>query len=288
MKEKISVRFTGENHEVDLDALVGFLLRYSELIGEVNKRVGESDRDIKINVSAIKRGSFIVELSIHETLRDTLFSSAAVGYMAGLVTIVSGVHSLFKWCKGKAVAKSQEDEVKENLKKELRYDNPDYGVIVSVYNEKAIRDIVRDEFKAARKATEIDGVEVTDGAGNVFKADREEVEAMADCETDGSEPVIRKVTEEAALVVVIVGFEAGTKWRFIYHGIPITVTMGNDALLDQVEAGTRFGKGDLIRAKLEITQRYDKSKGAYINQSYKVVEVLELIPAANLPTIPGM
>lgn len=288
MKEKISVRFTGENHEVDLDALVGFLLRYSELIGEVNKRVGESDRDIKINVSAIKRGSFIVELSIHETLRDTLFSSAAVGYMAGLVTIVSGVHSLFKWCKGKAVAKSQEDEVKENLKKELRYDNPDYGVIVSVYNEKAIRDIVRDEFKAARKATEIDGVEVTDGAGNVFKADREEVEAMADCETDGSEPVIRKVTEEAALVVVIVGFEAGTKWRFIYHGIPITVTMGNDALLDQVEAGTRFGKGDLIRAKLEITQRYDKSKGAYINQSYKVVEVLELIPAANLPAIPGM
>lgn len=90
------------------------------------------------------------------------------------------------------------------------------------------------------------------------------------------------------MVVIIVGFEAGTKWRFIFHGIPITVTMGNDALLDQVEAGTRFGKGDIIRAKLEITQRYDKSKGAYINQSYKVVEVLELIPAANLPTIPGM
>lgn len=276
--ERVKIKFSGDSHEVDLGALVGFLMKYSELIGEVDRRVGEPGRAVKINASAIERGSFIVELNLHETILETLFTPTSVGYMANLVTIAGGVHMLYKWMKGKAVDGTRNAEMCKRLERELKNQNAKPDEIINVYNDRAIRNIVRDEFKAARKAPEVDGVEVSDGVGNVFDADRAEMDAMADYETDGGEVIERTVDEEAVLVVTSLGFEPGIRWRFVYHGIPIVITVREDALMKQIDSGARFGKGDSIRVLLSITQVYDKGKRAYVNQSYKIKEFDELYP----------
>ena len=50
-----------------------------------------------------------------------------------------------------------------------------------------------------------------------------------------------------------------------------------DALMQKIDEGERFGKGDAIKVKLRRVQRYNKEYRAYENKSYRIVEFIEHI-----------
>ena len=86
-----------------------------------------------------------------------------------------------------------------------------------------------------------------------------------------------KDIDDATLVIVSMSFEKGKNWSFIYSGIPIGFQVKDDALMEQINNGERFGKGDAIRVKLLILQRYDKDLKTFINKAYKILEFHEHI-----------
>lgn len=83
--------------------------------------------------------------------------------------------------------------------------------------------------------------------------------------------------KEATLTIVGLNFERGSRWQFMYNGFKISTVVKDDALMSKIDEGERFGKGDAIRVKLRITQRYNKDYKAYENKSFKIVEFYEHI-----------
>lgn len=96
--------------------------------------------------------------------------------------------------------------------------------------------------------------------------------------------------EETTLTICRTPFWSWLRGRWIctFYGIPVEIRMSKSIIKDYIEAGVGPKCGDTIRVLLSITQVYDDDRRAYVNQSYKIKEFLELIPAPELPTLPGM
>ena len=69
----------------------------------------------------------------------------------------------------------------------------------------------------------------------------------------------------------------GSRWQFMYEGFKIGMIVKNDALMRRIDGGERFGKGDVIRVRLRIVQRYNKDYKAYENKAFKITELYEHI-----------
>lgn len=87
----------------------------------------------------------------------------------------------------------------------------------------------------------------------------------------------RVVEEITTLVIVGLNFERGSRWQFMYNGFKISMIVKDDALMQKIDEGERFGKGDAIKVKLRRVQRYNKEYRAYENKSYRIVEFIEHI-----------
>jgi hypothetical protein len=89
-------------------------------------------------------------------------------------------------------------------------------------------------------------------------------------ETDGevvSDSVSRKV-----LLIESVVFKDGNKWRVHDGDYPFFATLDDEAFLARVNAGVRFGKGDVLVA--ELRQIQIMSDGVLKNE-YHIVKVHE-------------
>lgn len=90
---------------------------------------------------------------------------------------------------------------------------------------------------------------------------------------------------DARLTIISLNFERGNRWQFMYNGFKIAMTVKDDALMERIEQGARFGKGDSIRVKMRIIKEYNKSYKAYENKSYRIIEFLEHIIAPTQSTL---
>lgn len=88
----------------------------------------------------------------------------------------------------------------------------------------------------------------------------------------------RVLETEASLVILSLGFEAGARWTFLYNGVKIAMAVKDDALMNRIDNVARFGKGDRIRVKMKITQKYLREVNAYQDSSYRITEFYEHIP----------
>ena len=95
--------------------------------------------------------------------------------------------------------------------------------------------------------------------------------------TDENIDCERYVDIDATLVVVRLPIERGSRWQFMYDGFKIPIVVKDDALMQKIDEGERFGKGDAIRVKLRKIQKYNKEYKTYENKSYKIIEFYEHI-----------
>ena len=63
----------------------------------------------------------------------------------------------------------------------------------------------------------------------------------------------------------------------MYEGFKIGMIVKDDALMRRIDEGERFGKGDAIKVRLRIVQRYNKDYKAYENKTFKITEFYEHI-----------
>lgn len=84
-------------------------------------------------------------------------------------------------------------------------------------------------------------------------------------------PAKRVYCTDAVLSVVDAGLWCGDRWHFMYRGFKITAKLGDKSQEKELNRDT-LRRGDAIKVRLEITQKYVSDYHAYENKSYRVAE----------------
>lgn len=288
--EKMQIRFASDEHQIDSNTLINYLIHYNAVVAEVNNAYGKGDKKISVKVNALKEGSFVIDLSLLEEPLLSLFSSDYIQYLASVVTIVSGIYGVYKLFKGRPVkTKEDKDSINITLNQVNQQQNVEINqTIINVYNNRVVREAISKSFATVDEDENVAGVEISGATTNmpiVFV--REDFPQLQYSDFEHEEDMPERIEEvvEACLTIISLNFERGNRWQFMYNGFKISMTVKDDALMDRIEQGARFGKGDSIRVKMRITKEYNKSYKAYENKSYRIIEFLEHIIAPSQSTL---
>lgn len=271
----MQLKFEGQTSSIDAGTLINVLMQYQSVAQEANRIYGGGAQEIKIQVNAIEKGSFIIDLEIVQNVIQQLFSKASVEYIVALTGIITFSYKAYKKLKGKPI--KTEDDKKKISSLSV---NGDMNVNINVYNSRATREAISKSIQAADDDASVEGFSVKDKEDNVivtFSRDEFKEYKYDDFDTEEDVPEERIVDTEATLIIVGLNFEKGSRWQFMYEGFKIPIIVKDDALMRKIDEGERFGKGDSIRVKLRKIQKYNKEYRAYENKSYKIIEFYEHI-----------
>lgn len=271
----MQLKFEGQTSSIDAGTLINVLMQYQSVAQEANRIYGGGAQEIKIQVNAIEKGSFIIDLEIVQNVIQQLFSKASVEYIVALTGIITFSYKAYKKLKGKPI--KTEDDKKKISSLSV---NGDMNVNINVYNSRATREAISKSIQAADDDASVEGFSVKDKEDNVivtFSRDEFKEYKYDDFDTEEDVPEERIVDAEATLIIVGLNFEKGSRWQFMYEGFKIPIIVKDDALMRKIDEGERFGKGDSIRVKLRKIQKYNKEYRAYENKSYKIIEFYEHI-----------
>lgn len=271
----MQLKFEGQTSSIDAGTLINVFMQYQSVAQEANRIYSGGTQEIKIQVNAIEKGSFIIDLEIVQNVIQQLFSKASVEYIAALTGIITFSYKAYKKLKGKPI--KTEDDKKEISSLSV---NGDINVNINVYNSRATREAISKSIQAADDDASVEGFSVKDKEENAivaFSRDEFKEYKYDDFDTEEDIPEERIIDSEATLIIVGLNFEKGARWQFMYDGFKIPIIVKDDALMRKIDEGERFGKGDSIRVKLRKIQKYNKEYRAYENKSYKIIEFYEHI-----------
>lgn len=277
----MKIKFEGQAHQIDANTLINVLIHYQSVISEANKALGGGAKSIELKVNAFEKGSFVIDVSMVESVIKQIFSSDTVGYLADLGAVVGGVYAAYKTLKGKP-AKTKEEQA--SIKVDVKHGGQLIinQTIVNVYNQPIVREAVSKSIETADADANVEGFVVDSGNEHPVTFDKKDFkEYIYDGFDAESENIPMECTEivDAVITIIALNFEPGSRWQFIYNGFKIQMIVKDDALMKKIDEGERFGKGDAIRVKLKIVKKYNPVYNAYENKSYKIVEFLEHILA---------
>lgn len=280
MKQKqMKIKFEGQTHQIDANTLINVLIHYQNIITIANRELGGAEKQISVRINAIEKGSFVVDIDLVQNIVQQLFSKEGAGYVASLVTITEGVFNMYKRFKGRPVkTKKDEEEAKQVVKQygESNYNN----CIVNVYNIGATREAISKSIETANNDICVDGISVQGTSAKPVRFDREHFDeyiynGFEKEKGEGKERVI--YDENAMLVIMSLGFEKGDRWQFFYDDKKIYISNRDETLLQLINNGARFGKGDALRVKLRKNQRWLDGVGVFQTYSYKIEEFYQHI-----------
>lgn len=282
-RERMKVIFEGNEGMIDVNTLITAMSHYNTIALAANDVYSGGMKRMKVNVNAFERGSFIVDFGF--VLLKDLFSPDNIGYLSDVVSVIKDVYSLAKSFKGKKI-RQEEVPVALGILENARVDG---NVTVNVYNMQQTREALVKTFSAVQEDTAIDGLSIRDENNEeLVRFDRSEFKELANCDvSDGTEQDERVVYDDyAQLSIISMSFEKGRKWSFLYKGRTISMNVKDDALMDAIDKGERFGKGDSIRVRLRITQKYKPEYGTYVDSMYKIVGFYEHISPPEQTCLP--
>lgn len=248
----MQLKFEGQTSSIDAGTLINVLMQYQSVAQEANRIYGGGAQEIKIQVNAIEKGSFIIDLEIVQNVIQQLFSKASVEYIVALTGIITFSYKAYKKLKGKPI--KTEDDKKKISSLSV---NGDMNVNINVYNSRATREAISKSIQAADDDASVEGFSVKDKEDNVivtFSRDEFKEYKYDDFDTEEDVHEERIVDSEATLIIVGLNFEKGSRWQFMYDGFKIPIVVKDDALMRKIDEGERFGKGDSIRVKLRKIQ----------------------------------
>lgn len=268
----MEIKFEGSSHQVSAELLILSLVNYQKVIEVANNYLGQGSRKIDVKVNAISEGSFVLDVSLEQTLLESLFSNDTVSYLANLATIVGGVYGLYEFFGGRKIKETDKIPTETNIPKEH------LNITVNVYNTRTTRESISSTIKKVNEDSQAEGVSYSFGDGKKVEYKREDFERLIYNDFDLEEEN-KEYSEdvEAILNIVSLSFSASKQWSFLYNGFPIKCTLRDEAFQNHIDSGASFAKGDSLKVLLRVFKRFDKEYNAYINKSYKILEILEHI-----------
>ena len=273
----MQLELQGQEHSIDANTLVNMLIHYQAIVTEANKQLSGGSREVLLKVNALKQGSFIIDVSVVQNVISQLFSKDTVSYIADLCGAVGGVYALYHKFKGKPVRTDKEKKDAVSIK----IGNVNIAAnTINIYNQSAVRQAVSKSMETANEDPSVEGFTIKGDKGDTCaQFEREEFKDFIydGFDTEDDIPDEKVIDEATTLIIVGLNFEPGSRWQFMYNGFKISMTVKDDALMQKINEGERFGKGDAIKVKLRRIQRYNKNYRTYENKSYKILEFYEHI-----------
>lgn len=274
----MQLELQGQTHSIDANTLVNMLVHYQAIVTEANRQLSGGSREVTLKVNALKQGSFIIDVSVVQNIVSQIFSKDTVSYVADLCGAVGGVYALYRKFKGKPVKTEKEKEEAVSIKME---NNVNINIsTINIYNQPPVRQAVSKSMETANEDPSVDGFTIKGDKGNTcaqFERNEFKDYIYDGFDTEDDIPNEKVIDEDTTLVIVGLNFEPGARWQFMYNGFKISMIVKDDALMQKINEGERFGKGDAIKVKLRRIQRYNKNYRTYENKSYKIIEFYEHI-----------
>lgn len=278
----MQLKFEGQNHAIDSDTLVSVLISYQQVIQEINRIYGGGSQEIRLQVNALKRGSFVIDIEIVRGLLQQLFSKDSIEYIAALATISGAVYKIYKMMKGRPIKNEEDRKRVEKIifNDESRRLHIDINNCINIYNSQQTREPISKSIQTADEDPNVTGFTINDAESEeIVSFTRDEFKDYCYNDFDEEEeiPNERIIESDETLVIITLCFEKGARWQFMYNGFKIPIIVKDDALMQKINEGERFGKGDSIKVKLRTIQKYNKEYRTYENKSYKIVAFYEHI-----------
>lgn len=272
-KNALQLHFGGESHSINAHTLIKTLEQYNALVSIINQEFGGGAKEISVQVNAPRRGSFILDINLIEGISN-IFSSDSVSYISDLLGILGGIYATYKAFKGKPAKKSDiENQINININN-TQINNH----IVNLYNDRRTREAISNTFETLDQDNCVDDFNLIWEAGEL-ETKREEFKDLIynDFDRERLKPEELVVEEDATLVIIALNFEKGSKWTFLHKGQRFNMPVKDDALMQQIEKGMQFGKGDAIKVRLQITKRFNPEYGVYEICSRRISVFYQLI-----------
>lgn len=275
-KERMQISFDGQSHQIDANVLVNTLVHYTSVVQQANMELSGGARNVGIQVNALKEGSFVIDICLTESIKS-LFSADTIGYLAGLTTVVTGVFQIYKRFKGKPISESDLRDFQFNINNNKG--NITINHVTNIYNDRIVRTAISKSIEAAKEETNIEGITLSTDKGESVTFHQSEFADLIYTDFDNEDKRPDELVEYVDTTLVITGlkFEKGGRWNFVYNGFKISMVVKDDALMQEIDNGARFGKGDSIRVKMKILKKYNPDYNVYENKNYKIVEFYEHI-----------
>ena len=276
-KELMQIRYLGNIDQMDINVLMTSLLNIANILEEANQSI-LPDRKLKINISAVEKGSFIINLNLAHKLISNIvdfLTDKDVQSVASVLSILTGVLYLKEKLKGKKPDTIEKKDGKVIINGDITVNNS----VFDIYSKnKKVNEYIQKTFESIQEEPSIDGFAIEPVNINVekFKIPRDEFQDMI-AENDiflEEEKII--VKENAALEIIKLVFDKSRKWEFVYEGFKISANIEDNYFLEKVSKSLeRFGKGDILIADLKIIQVYDENNRIFLNKNFTVSKIIE-------------
>ncbi len=269
METKIALRYKGpavDDGTMDVYEAAANMIAFSEFVVLAAKGAYGGDVDAKAQVSGFGRGSFETDLVFKLTgLAANIFTVTTTD---DLLRVVKESVQLWKHLRGEPAAKVERTGNTATVTNNNgQITQVTIGALSVVLSEKG-SDAVGQFVRKALERPGMDAVEIKDQAGGQLESISQN-EARFFVPVAPSESVTDTVVR-MALVIEAPVFKDDLKWRFSDGQSSFHAEIRDQDFLDRVNAGERFGKGDVLHADVRIEQQ---QSGARLTTERSITKV---------------
>ncbi|PMS18899.1 hypothetical protein C0Z18_16205 [Trinickia dabaoshanensis] len=286
--ERFHVVYDGpalEEHRMDVRDLAPALVAFADLFAAVNKEVNGDAADVRVQVNAsFKAGSFGVDLvatqHLVSQLRDIFSgtSAAAISNAGGILaligmTVSSGyglIQLLLRLAGRKPVRIEQKGDIARVWINQTETVEVERDVVRLYRNS-----VVRSSLEKVVSPLERDGIDdfgIVMNGQKVLDLHTEDLPSFSARVSDADAEVVSDATARKLLQIESLTFKDGNKWRVSDGNATYYVAIEDKRFLAKIDAGERFGKGDVLLVDLRQVQTIEGGK--LVTESM-IVEVIE-------------
>lgn len=287
--EKFEYKYNGEIDFIDINTLLSTQIHFVSIINEVQRNIFP-EIDLKINVEAPKKGSFIFQQIYEWTANSDIFTKDKVEYLnnlGGVVTsimaVVCSLYGLFKFLKGKKAEKIEDDgngkiKIKNNEGEILIVEN----VIFNLYtSNQSLNDAFRKQAEALENDINVEGIQIINQDKNQVIVDvkRDTFNNFTNNNEYLNSTIIEKPKSSIRLFIKKPDLFPKTDkvtWEFIYDGRNIRAIITDSNFINKINNGLRVGQGDCMVVDLIIIAEYDKRFNTHIDKKYEIPNVISI------------
>ncbi len=286
--DSVVLHFETEGQRINAYTLASTLVALADAAKAANDTINPG-YDVEIVVEAFGPGSFRAKLKAIYSKHHNLFSQqVALALVVGILG--NYIYERTFAIKDKVVVQVNTDEVIiERGDERIVVPRNVYDATRQVEKQPRFVNAMARTFEAIAEDPEVKSfglvAELTDKPPAIT-VPREVMESLAAIVVP--EPETRVVTESVDLQIIKAILERGIrKWEFMWRGVKINAPITHQNFYDSFDAHRiTIAPGDILKAKLAISQHLDPKTGIYANVGYEVCEVFEHIPRLRQTELP--
>ncbi|MHB1663751.1 MAG: hypothetical protein ACYCT7_00615 [bacterium] len=276
-KGLMQIKYLGNIDQMDINILMTSLLNIANILEEINQNI-LPDRKLKINISAVEKGSFIINLNLtHKLISNVIdfINNKDIQSVTTVLSILTGVLYLKEKLKGKKPQSIEKKDDKIIINGNITVNKDIYNIYSK---NKKVNEYIQKTFESITEEPSIDGftIEPVDIDVEKFTVSRDEFSDMISENDIFLEEEKIVIKENVKLEIIKLVFDKTRKWEFVYDGFKISANIEDIEFLDKVSKSIeRFGKGDILISNIKIIQIFDENNNVFINKNFTLLKVKE-------------